>query len=48
MLFAMKADFDLPYNNITSDDLLVILDSGCSIAITPGLGKFIDGTYQSQ
>ena len=33
---------------LTSDDLLVILDSGCSIAITPDLTDFLDGTYQIQ
>jgi hypothetical protein len=48
MLFAMKEDFNLPYTNITIDDLLGILDSGCSIAITPNLGNFIAGTYQPQ
>jgi hypothetical protein len=48
MLFAMKAVIELPFSNITSDDLLVVLDSGCSITIMPDLGNFIDGTYQPQ
>jgi hypothetical protein len=48
MFFAMQANFDSPFNNITSDDLLVVLDSGCSIAITPDLSDFIDGTNQPQ
>jgi hypothetical protein len=44
----MKADFESPYCHVTSDDLLIILDSGCSIAITPDIGAFIDGTYLPQ
>jgi hypothetical protein len=48
LLFAMKADFDSNFLNITSDDLLVVLDSGCSIAITPDRSDFLDGTYHTQ
>jgi hypothetical protein len=48
LLFKMKANFDSPYSHITSDDLLVVLDSGCSIAITPDNGDFIHGTYLPQ
>ena len=48
MLTALKADFDSGFNPITSDDDLVILDSGCSIAITPDITDFIDGTYAAQ
>jgi hypothetical protein len=48
LLFAMKADFDSSFLNITSDDLLVVLDSGCSIAITPDRNDFINGTYHTQ
>ena len=33
---------------LTSDDSLLILDSGCSIAITPNINDFIDGTYKPQ
>ena len=33
---------------LTSDDLLVILDSGCSTAITPDLSDFPDGTHHIQ
>ena len=33
---------------ITSDDEQLILDSGCSIAITPDLTDFVDGTYSIQ
>jgi hypothetical protein len=45
----MKADFESPYCcNVTSDNLLVVLDNGCSIAITPNIGDFIDGTFLPQ
>ena len=33
---------------LTADDLLIILDSGCSIALTPYITDFIDGTYKNQ
>ena len=33
---------------ITSDDEQLVLDSGCSIAITPDLTDFVDGTYSIQ
>jgi hypothetical protein len=48
LLFALKAGSDPNFTPITSDDHVVILDSGCSIAITPDLSDFIDGTYASQ
>ena len=48
LLSALKADSHSAFNPITSDDEIVILDSGCSIAITPDLSDFIDGTYAAQ
>jgi hypothetical protein len=48
MLSALKANFDSAFNPITLDDDVVILDSGCSIALTPDLSDFIDGTYAVQ
>ena len=33
------------YNPLTSDDLMIVLDSGCSIAMTPNEEDFIHGTY---
>jgi hypothetical protein len=48
LLSALKADIHRGFNPITSDDDIVILDSGCSIAITPDLTDFIDGTYAAQ
>ena len=48
MLSAMNASHNGAFNPITSDDSVVILDSGCSIAITPDLSDFIDGTYAVQ
>ena len=33
---------------ITSDDEQLVLDSECSIAITPDLTDFVDGTYSIQ
>jgi hypothetical protein len=48
LLFAMKADFNSPYCHVASDNLLVVLDSGCSIAITPDIRDFINGTYLPQ
>ena len=33
---------------LTADDTLLILDSGCSIAISPHIHDFIDGTHNTQ
>ena len=33
---------------LTSDDSLLVLDSGCSIAISPDINDFINGTYRTQ
>ena len=44
----MKGDYNSAFNLITLDDNVVILDSGCSIAITPDASDFIDGTYAVQ
>jgi hypothetical protein len=47
MLCALKADYDSAFNLITLDDDVVILDRGCSIALTPDLSDFIDGAVQN-
>ena len=33
---------------LTSDDSLIVLDSGCSIAITPNINDFLDGAHKPQ
>ena len=44
-LFALQSEesYHAEYAQITSDDLLCILDSGCSIAISPDITDFPDG-----
>ena len=36
------------FSPLTSDDLAIILDSGCTIAMTPDESDFIDGTFLPQ
>ena len=33
---------------LTSDDSLIVLDSGCSMAITPNINDFLNGTCEPQ
>jgi hypothetical protein len=48
-MIAFLADANAPtFTPITSDDLVIILDSGCTIAMTPDIDDFIDGTYKPQ
>ena len=42
-LCSMQGSLGSKYSSMTSDDLLVILDSGCSIAITPDITDFKNG-----
>jgi hypothetical protein len=48
MLSALKANFNSAFNPITLDNDIVILDSSCSIALTPDLSDFINSTYAIQ
>ena len=45
LLFALNSSLGGSWSALTADDLAVVLDSGCSIAITPRAEDFIDGTY---
>ena len=48
-MIAFLADANAPtFTPITSDDLVIILDSGCTIAMTPDKGDFINDTYSPQ
>ena len=48
-MIAFLADANAPtFTPITSDDLVIILDSGCTIAMTPDKGDFITDTYSPQ
>ena len=44
-LLALQSSGDFEQESITSDDVLVLVDSGCSIAASPDLEDFDPGSY---
>ena len=48
-LISFLAENNSPnFTSLTSDDFAIILDSGCSIAMTPDASDFITGTFNTQ
>lgn len=48
-LIALLTDSNSPsFTSITSNDLAIVLDSGCTIVMTPDSSDFIDRTYKTQ